>query len=144
MKSKSAPVTSWMVELRIFAGRVTGLTSYRANLCHTAGLEDFDRWNHGNDFLPANARRYVEFLSEQIGVGDRSRLNRPRALPDNHHLQLRPRNLVEGLAKVQSSKTKFKVQSPKSRPWTLEYALCRMPFIRLMWADSSVGRATGF
>ena len=79
MKSKSAPVTSWMVEPANLCRPCQGLTSYRANLCHTAGLEDFDRWNHGNDFLPANARRYVEFLSEQIGVGSVSSQPAPSA-----------------------------------------------------------------
>jgi hypothetical protein len=49
---------------------------------------------------------------------------------------------AEGELKVQSSK--LKDQTLDIGLWTLDFQLSRMPFNRSMWADSSVGRATGF
>ena len=102
MKSKSAPVTSWMVELRIFAVSqdLRRIEPIYATLpgwkTSTVGTTEM------TSFRQRPSLRRISFRTNRCR--DRSRLNRPRALPDNHHLQLRPRNLVEGLAKVQSSK----------------------------------------
>ena len=147
-------------DVRIAARCLAGPAPRRTGLRNVARLARVQRVGTTEmSALPANARRYVEFLSETDWRRDRIGLHRPRTLADDRRSRLRRRALAATTSRNQSNGPKSQVsiglliRSDLANSvltldiqdfghWTFQSVECHSPCF--MWADSSVGRATGF